>query len=385
MEPSGKLYVPARRSRAGAGAARRRRARRRRRPRRVGRRPRADRPRDLRRAGLPRTRIPPHCLRGTRGAEKILETKQRDPLPLSLVPFPPGLVAGPGRGPARDPAPEEELQRVHEPEHRPAARRARPRRDRRLRRRDRRLRRRRDPRLPPRGRRVRFVEDAARGLDEARDAAVHRRLARARSRVHDRRGGDRLPRLRDPSLLPMRATMVGHWFHSLADFATTWLPLAFFAILVLTAYLLWKTVGMMPRVRPTKVDSRSKSSVTWDDVAGVEEVARRADGGRRLPPRPEAVRAARREGAEGAPALRAARHRQDAAREGGRARVGRELLLRERVVVRRDVRRPRRRPHPQALPGGAQARARRSSSSTSSTPSARSAPATASTASRTRR
>ena len=35
---------------------------------------------------------PPHCLRGTRGAEKILETKQRDPLPLSLVPFPPGLV-----------------------------------------------------------------------------------------------------------------------------------------------------------------------------------------------------------------------------------------------------------------------------------------------------
>jgi nicotinamidase/pyrazinamidase len=35
---------------------------------------------------------PPHCLRGTRGAEKILETKQRDPLPLSLVPYPPGLV-----------------------------------------------------------------------------------------------------------------------------------------------------------------------------------------------------------------------------------------------------------------------------------------------------
>jgi nicotinamidase/pyrazinamidase len=39
-----------------------------------------------------RNTYPPHCLRGTRGAEKILETKQRDPLPLSLVPFPPGLV-----------------------------------------------------------------------------------------------------------------------------------------------------------------------------------------------------------------------------------------------------------------------------------------------------
>jgi nicotinamidase/pyrazinamidase len=38
--------------------------------------------------------FPPHCLRGTRGAQKIPETEQRDPLPLSLVPFPPGLVPG---------------------------------------------------------------------------------------------------------------------------------------------------------------------------------------------------------------------------------------------------------------------------------------------------
>jgi nicotinamidase/pyrazinamidase len=37
---------------------------------------------------------PPHCLRGTTGAEKIPETKQDDPLPLSHVPFPPGLVPG---------------------------------------------------------------------------------------------------------------------------------------------------------------------------------------------------------------------------------------------------------------------------------------------------
>ena len=41
-----------------------------------------------------RNTYPPHCLRGTRGAEKVPETKQDDPLPLSLVPFPPGLVPG---------------------------------------------------------------------------------------------------------------------------------------------------------------------------------------------------------------------------------------------------------------------------------------------------
>ena|SRR5579859_2001410 len=66
--------------------------------------------------------------------------------------------------------------------------------------------------------------------------------------------------------------MVGHWMHDAANFATTWLPLGFFVILGLTAYLLWKTVGMMPRIRPTHLDARSKSQTTWADVAGVEEV-----------------------------------------------------------------------------------------------------------------
>ena len=35
---------------------------------------------------------PPHCLLGTRGAEKIPETKQLDPLPLPLVPVPPAIL-----------------------------------------------------------------------------------------------------------------------------------------------------------------------------------------------------------------------------------------------------------------------------------------------------
>src|SRR4051794_28443927 len=66
--------------------------------------------------------------------------------------------------------------------------------------------------------------------------------------------------------------MVADWMNQAADFATTWLPLAFFGVLILTAWLMWKTVGMMPRVKPSQIDSKSKSSVTWDDVAGVEEV-----------------------------------------------------------------------------------------------------------------
>ena len=36
--------------------------------------------------------FPAHCLRGTRGAQKIPETEQIDPLPLGHVAYPPGLV-----------------------------------------------------------------------------------------------------------------------------------------------------------------------------------------------------------------------------------------------------------------------------------------------------
>ncbi|TMK80030.1 MAG: cysteine hydrolase [Actinobacteria bacterium] len=118
-----------------------------------------------------RNTYPPHCLRGTRGAQKIPETEQTDPLPLSLIPFPPGLVPGLVEGrreilllkknfnvftnPNADP-----LLDALEPAEivvfgvatdvcDDAAIRG----------------------FLQRGRRVRFVEDAARGLDEARVAA----------------------------------------------------------------------------------------------------------------------------------------------------------------------------------------------------------------------
>ncbi len=41
-----------------------------------------------------RNTYPPHCLRGTRGAQRIPETEQANPFPFSLVPYPPGLVPG---------------------------------------------------------------------------------------------------------------------------------------------------------------------------------------------------------------------------------------------------------------------------------------------------
>ncbi len=39
-----------------------------------------------------RSTYPPHCLRGTPGAQKIPETQQRDPFPLAHIAYPPALV-----------------------------------------------------------------------------------------------------------------------------------------------------------------------------------------------------------------------------------------------------------------------------------------------------
>jgi nicotinamidase/pyrazinamidase len=118
-----------------------------------------------------RNTYPPHCLRGTRGAQKIPETEQADPLPLGPVPFPPGLVPALVEGRREILLLKKNFDVFTNPNTEPLL-----------------------AALDPeeivvfgvatdvcddaairgflrRGRRVRFVEDAARGLDEERTAA----------------------------------------------------------------------------------------------------------------------------------------------------------------------------------------------------------------------
>jgi len=108
---------------------------------------------------------PPHCLRGTRGALKIPETEQLDALPLGSTPYPPGLL----RELVRDRREILLLKKSHSVFTNPSA----------------------EPLLQildpaeivlfgvatdvcDRGRRVAFVEDAARGLSETRVAECTR-------------------------------------------------------------------------------------------------------------------------------------------------------------------------------------------------------------------
>ena len=89
-----------------------------------------------------------------------------------------------------------------------------------------------------------------------------------------------------------------------------------------------------------------------------------------LPRRPANVRSDRRQDPEGRAALRPARHRQDAARHGGRGRGRRAVLLDVRQRLRRDVRGRRRGARARPVQERARPRAPRSCSSTRSTRSA---------------
>jgi cell division protease FtsH len=55
------------------------------------------------------------------------------------------------------------------------------------------------------------------------------------------------------------------------DFAITWLPVMFFLLMLVVVYLLWRTVKLMPRVKPMEITPGSSSSVTWSEVAGLDE------------------------------------------------------------------------------------------------------------------
>src|SRR6266699_2184126 len=61
---------------------------------------------------------------------------------------------------------------------------------------------------------------------------------------------------------------IGAFMHSLGVIALTWLPLIFFGLII---YLLWRMMALMPRVKPTPITPSSHFSVTWEEVAGLEE------------------------------------------------------------------------------------------------------------------
>jgi cell division protease FtsH len=61
------------------------------------------------------------------------------------------------------------------------------------------------------------------------------------------------------------------WLDAIPSIAERWLPLMFFLCMVAIVYLLWRTLAVMPRVKPTHVQPGSRESISLADVAGVTE------------------------------------------------------------------------------------------------------------------
>ena len=143
--------------------------------------------------------------------------------------------------------------------------------------------------------------------------------------------------------------------------------IVFFAAII---FVMWRTLKVMPRVKPQQIKPSSNQSVTFADIAGVDEAKAELQEIVEFLREPKSLPRARREGAEGDPAARPAGHRQDAAGEGRRATspARSSSPSRRRRSWRCSPASARR-----ASGGCSRSRAstnRRSSSSTSSTPSA---------------
>jgi cell division protease FtsH len=62
------------------------------------------------------------------------------------------------------------------------------------------------------------------------------------------------------------------WVHVVRDAFEYYLPVLLGICLVLMVWLMWRMLRLMPEVKAAEVDTKSKSAITWSDVAGVDEV-----------------------------------------------------------------------------------------------------------------
>ena len=151
--------------------------------------------------------------------------------------------------------------------------------------------------------------------------------------------------------------------------------------MALIVFFLWRTMKLMPRTKPQEIKPDSKASIGWDDVAGADEAKAELQevvDFLRDPERFHELGAKVPKGIllHGPPGTGKTLLAKAVANESGA-----QFFSQSAASLRRDVRRPRRRPHPAPVRRGAQAppgdrlhrrdrRRRRRSAAPTTTPSA---------------
>ncbi len=64
---------------------------------------------------------------------------------------------------------------------------------------------------------------------------------------------------------------VGEWIGKIPEITQEWLPVVFLLLMLAVVYLLWRTLQLMPKIKPAEQDTQGKSSIRWEDVAGLPE------------------------------------------------------------------------------------------------------------------
>ena len=64
---------------------------------------------------------------------------------------------------------------------------------------------------------------------------------------------------------------VGEAISRIPEITQEWLPVVFLLLMLAVVYLLWRTLQLMPKIKPAEQDAQGKSSIRWEDVAGLPE------------------------------------------------------------------------------------------------------------------
>src|SRR5580692_6969958 len=74
-----------------------------------------------------------------------------------------------------------------------------------------------------------------------------------------------------PHVTPLASAPGTSLAQEIQSWALNWEPVMMMGFFAAIIFVMWRTLKMMPRVKPQQIKPSSDQSVGWDDIAGVTE------------------------------------------------------------------------------------------------------------------